>query len=324
MARPTFPFTAIFRVIALLLLTLSVCFVILSQSTTKPAKPPLESKLFNVTRLLSDLQKLSADDMEGRGTGTPGIIKAQEFILSGFKEAGLTANGGSFLQEFPVKLSGKSGNPKGVNIIGYLKGKNDPEKYIIITAHYDHLGVKNGQIFNGADDNASGTAALFAIASYFKEHRPANSLIFVAFDAEEIGLQGSRHFVSALPVAKESVLLNVNLDMISHNDRNELYVSGAFHYPWLKPHLDSVKAKARVKLLTGHDTPELKSDDWTNQSDHFPFHLEKIPFIYFGVEDHKDYHKATDEFQNINQDFYIRAVETIIETVAILDKNWTR
>ena len=145
------------------------------------------------------------------------------------------------------------------------------------------MGIRVGKIYDGADDNASGTSALFALASYFKKNRPDHSMIFVAFDAEEMGLQGARHFVGNLPVPKESILLNVNMDMLSRSDKGELYASGSFHYPQLRPSLERAQKKSKVKLLLGHDDPKLGRDDWTNQSDHEAFHTAKIPFVYFGV-----------------------------------------
>jgi hypothetical protein len=96
---------------------------------------------------------------------------------------------------------------------------------------------------------------------------------------------------------------------------------GTYHYPTLKSPLETIAKDAKVKLLLGHDRPEMGSNDWTSQSDHFAFHQAKIPFIYFGVEDHKDYHKPTDDFVNINQEFYVRAVETILEALKTFDKN---
>jgi Zn-dependent M28 family amino/carboxypeptidase len=117
------------------------------------------------------------------------------------------------------------------------------------------------------------------------------------------------------------VALNVNLDMISRSERGELHAAGAHHTPALRPHLERVAAAARVKLLLGHDRPELGSGDWTGQSDHFAFHREKIPFVYFGVEDHKDYHQPTDDFEAINPDFYVAATEAILEALAALDAN---
>jgi Zn-dependent M28 family amino/carboxypeptidase len=259
--------------------------------------------------------------MKGRVSGSPEILKAREYVVKRFKEVGLKPFADSYLQEFEFKNRRTSETVKGANVSGVVRGKKNPEKYIVVTAHYDHVGVEKGEIYNGADDNASGTAALFAIAEYFQKNRPANSLIFVAFDAEEQGLQGSRHFVANLSVKKESVLLNVNMDMVSRGDRGELYAAGAFHYPFLKPHLEAAQKNAPVKLLLGHDDPKTGSNDWTSQSDHAAFHSEKIPFVYFGVEDHADYHKPTDDFDKIPQKFYVGAVETILEAVKNLDKS---
>jgi Zn-dependent M28 family amino/carboxypeptidase len=278
------------------------------------------SRVIDAKQLLRDDETLSADDMQGRGIGTPGGAKAREYIVARFKEAGLKPLNNSYLQPFDF-ANRNNEKMNGTNVIGYVTGKNNPEKYIVITAHYDHLGIVKDEIYNGADDDASGTAALFALANYFKEKRPSHSIIFVAFDGEESGLRGSGKFLAEPPVKKESIVLNINMDMVAHNDKNELYASGTFHYPALKPQLETIAKSAKVKLLIGHDRPEQKSDDWTNQSDHFAFHQAKIPFIYFGVEDHKDYHKPTDDFVNINQEFYIRAVETILETVKTFDKD---
>ena len=273
-----------------------------------------ESKMFDAGQLLRDVHVLSADDMEGRSADRPAMQKARDYVEKRFRESGLQPT----KQELEIKQRGTV--LKGVNFVGQIKGRKDPDKYIIITAHYDHVGINGGEIYNGADDNASGTAALFAIASYFKKNPPDHSLIFVAFDAEEKGLDGARFFVSNLPVKKESILLNVNMDMISRNDKGELYAVGTYHYPQLKPALEAVQQKSKIKLLLGHDRPEQGQDDWTGQSDHAAFHREKLPFVYFGVEDHKDYHKPTDDFANIQPEFYVRAVETIIEAVRAFDK----
>lgn len=259
--------------------------------------------------------------MEGRSADRPVIGTVRAFIEKRFTESGIEAIGASYKQEFEIKQRGSSAPLKGINLIGQIKGGKKADKYIVVTAHYDHDGIRNGQIYNGTDDNASGTAALFAIASYFKKHKPDHSLIFVAFDAEERGLQGSRHFVANLPIPKASILLNVNMDMIARGDKGELYAAGSFLYPQFKPALDSVQKKAAIKLLLGHDDPKLGRDDWTNQSDQASFHREKIPFIYFGVEDHADYHKPTDDFEKVPQEFYIKAVETIVEAIKGLDKS---
>jgi hypothetical protein len=290
------------------------------RSERSTASQSVSSKYFDARVLLRDLEYLASDELEGRSAGLPSMSKAREFVEKRFKESGLQPLDGSFKQEFPIARRG-SDPLVGLNFVGRVKGKKPAGKNIIITAHYDHVGIQNGLIFNGADDNASGTAALFAIAKYFSAKRTDHNLIFVAFDAEERGLQGARHFVADLPVAKGSILLNVNIDMIGRSDNGELYAAGTYHYPQFKPILEALQKKAAVTLLLGHDTPGSGGrNDWTFQSDHGAFHREKIPFIYFGVEDHEDYHKPTDDFAKIQPEFYAKAVETIIDSIRRLDK----
>lgn len=279
-----------------------------------------KSQVINAEKLLKDIETLSADDMQGRGIGTEGGLKAREFVTKRFAETKIKPFNNSFVQ--PFDYTNRAGAKiSGANVVGYVEGKKFKDKYIVVTAHYDHVGVQKGEIYNGADDDASGTAALFALAKYFVKHKPLHTIIFAAFDGEESGLRGARAFVAAPPVAKEKIALNINMDMISRNDKNELYAAGTYHYPSLKPLLEKIAPKAKIKLLLGHDRPEQQRDDWTNQSDHGAFHAARIPFIYFGVEDHKDYHQPTDDFANINQEFYVRAVETILEAVKEFDKN---
>ena len=118
--------------------------------------------------------------------------------------------------------------------------------------------------------------------------------------------------------AGKKVVLNINMDMIAHNDSLQLYASGLFHYPQLKPQLEDIESP--ITLLFGHDDKSnKKQDDWTFSSDHRIFHKRNIPFIYFGVDDHKDYHRDTDTFENINQDFYVEAVKLIIQVIENYD-----
>lgn len=302
----------------------AVIFTIASTAMAQTAAKAPESKLFDAGKLIEDVRTLSADDMEGRSPERPSMAKARAYVKKRFAESGLKPIGTAFEQEFEIRGRGEAGTIKGVNFVGSITGKKKADKYIVITAHYDHLGVRNGEVFNGADDNASGTAALFAIASYFAKNQPDHSLIFVALDAEEKGLVGARHFVANPPVPKESLVLNVNMDMIGRNDKGELYASGSRIYPQLRPALEKAQKTAGVKLLLGHDDPSTGRDDWTNQSDQAAFHAAKIPFIYFGVEDHKDYHKSTDDFSGIQPEFYVKAVETIVEAVKKMDSGLSK
>jgi len=268
------------------------------------------------TQLLKDVEILSSDEYEGGKSGTKGSELARAYLVKRLKEIGVEAHPalGAYEQNFEIK--GRNSVTKGVNLISYVKGKSDD--VIVVSAHYDHIGVIKEEVYNGADDNASGVGALLSYAKYFKEHQPNNTIIFALFDAEEMGLQGAKAFVANPPVALDKIKLNINMDMISHNDKSELYVVGTFKYPQLKKYI--ITTNPNIKLLLGHDDPKLGHDDWTNQSDQGAFNAKNIPFLYFGVEDHKDYHKATDEFKNINQAFYTDAVGVIQEVIINIDK----
>lgn len=269
-------------------------------------------------QLLKDVETLAQDSFEGRQTGTKGSELARAYLTGRLKEIGLKTIPGmsSFEHKFEFKGRNATTPIEGKNLVGYIPGKSD--QVIVISAHYDHIGVKNNEVFNGADDNASGVAGLLQFAKYFSKNKPNNTLVFAIFDAEEMGLQGAKAFVANPPVPFEKIKLNINMDMISRSDKGELYAAGTFKYPELKPFLHTTNSK--IKLLLGHDDPKLGRDDWTNQSDQGAFNAKNIPFIYFGVEDHKDYHKATDEFQFITKDFFIEAANTIQEVIINIDK----
>lgn len=269
-------------------------------------------------QLLKDVETLASDAYEGRKTGTKGAEMARTYLTSRLKEIGLKPYPGksSYEQDFEVKGRNGAEAIKGKNLIAYIPGKSD--NVIVISAHYDHVGVIKNEIYNGADDNASGVAGLLQFAKYFTKNKPNNTLIFAIFDAEEMGLQGAKAFVANPPVALEKIKLNINMDMISHNDKGELYAVGTFKYPELKPFF--ITTNPNIKVLFGHDDPKLGREDWTNQSDQGAFNAKNIPFIYFGVEDHKDYHKATDEFQNINKTFFVDAANAIQEIIVNIDK----
>lgn len=276
---------------------------------------------YDVNRLIKDLEVLSADTMGGRKVGTEGGERARTMIVGRLKELGVSPFGSSdYLQPFQMTQSfGQVKTGNGTNILGVREGKKN--ETIVISAHYDHVGIINNTIYNGADDNASGVAALLSFAEYFQKNAPEHRLIFAFFDAEESGLRGSAHFVNTINLQNENIVLNVNMDMISRSDKRELYVCGTFYYPELKKPLDNIVLPGNISLLFGHDDPSTGNNDWTNQSDQRSFHKKGIPFLYFGVEDHPDYHKPTDDFEKINIEFYKQSVETILRAIILLDKN---
>ena len=286
-----------------------------AQSTTVAARTTIDT-----TRLMADLRALSADSMEGRRTGTAGGERARRYLDRAFRSTGLAPVGSGFRHRFGDDADASAG---GVNFIGRIAGR-DTSRVIVLSAHYDHLGIRNGQTYNGADDNASGTAALLEIARHYARVRPAHTILFVAFDAEEQGLRGARAFVAEPPVRRDAIAIDINLDMVSRNGRGELWVAGTRHYPFLRPFVEKLAATAPVTLRIGHDSPGTGSDDWTDASDHGPFHEAKIPFLYFGVEDHPDYHRPTDDADRIEPRFYGHAVETILAALDGIDRDLDR
>jgi Zn-dependent M28 family amino/carboxypeptidase len=253
--------------------------------------------------------------MEGRRTGTEGNRKAREYLIYRYNEAGAEVFMGSYTHDFEF-TNRQDNEMTGVNVIGKVPGRSD--SVIVISAHYDHIGIRDSLIYNGADDDASGTAALLTYISYFSEHTPDHTLIFAAFDAEEMGLRGARAFTQRTDFM-ERVKFNINLDMIAQNTENEIYAVGTYHYPQLKPMLKQIDT-GEINLLFGHDEPNSELDDWTYASDHAPFHQMGIPFIYFGVEDHEHYHRHTDEFETIPQEFYKQSVQLILHAINKFDQ----
>lgn len=277
-----------------------------------------QSTLFNEKELLKHVESLSSAAFEGRRTGTEGASKARKYIINQFHSLQVKPLGNSFDQ--PFSFIKKKQKYNGINILGLVSGTKFPKKYIVISAHYDHEGVKNGQIYHGADDNASGISALFAFAEYFRNNPPEHSVILAAFDGEELGLEGSKYFVKKTVIPSEDFLINLNMDMISRSDKNELYVSGTSENKKLAYLIANFKHSYQIKLLTGHDGYD-GLDNWIYASDHANFHKKGIPFLYFGVEDHKDYHEPSDTYENIHPKFYTEAVKTIIEVFKIVDES---
>lgn len=267
-------------------------------------------------RALEDVRILSADDMEGRLVGSPGGEKARAYILGRMREIGLVP----VEQAFVIKR--KDGTEaRGVNLIARIEGATPGGKVMVITAHYDHLGVHDGQIYNGADDNASGVAGLLAVAEAFKAASPKHTVLLVALDAEEGGLRGARAFLETPPIPAASIALNINFDMLAKNAKGELYAAGGSPNPWVRARLESLVPTAPVSLKLGHDTgPDDSFDNWTYQSDHGVFARAGIPWVYFGVEDHPEYHKPTDDFATVPQAFFVKAINTVVAAARLFDE----
>lgn len=290
------------------------------------AAQTITSSTVDADVLMQDVRTLAGPEFEGRRTGTEGNKRAQAYVLRRFREIGLEPVAGTHEQKFSFtpRARGSAGSAdnasglQGTNIFGRITGTRAPDQFVVVSAHFDHLGRRDGSLYPGADDNASGVAAILAIAAWFARHPPERSLIVVAFDAEELGLQGARYFVKNPPIDLKQVVMNVNLDMVGRGDANTLWVAGTHYYPLLKPPVVDASRGRQLKVEFGHDRPKAESngqDDWTNSSDHGPFHAAGIPFLYFGVEDHPDYHKPTDTADKIPKAFFAEAVTVAIDVV---------
>ena len=279
------------------------------------------SGIVDRAQLMRDVTALSAPSFEGRAAGSPGGVQARQWVLMRFMETGLMPAGtAGYLQTFRA-MRGRVAI-EAANVVGRTALPRQPAKTIVVTAHYDHLGIRNGAVYPGADDNASGVATLLAAARYFVAHPPHHPMLFAATDAEEIGLRGARALIDAKIAAPAEVALNVNLDMVSKNSAGEIYAAGTSYSPWLTPILRDVQTRTPVKILFGHDRParnKSEPEDWTQQSDHGPFHSAGVPFVYFGVDDHPDYHKSTDTADRIDLRFFGDAADMIVDALRTLD-----
>jgi len=282
-----------------------------------------ETVTFDRDTATATIKILSADEMAGRRTGTEGSAKAQAYLLGRIAELNVDMVGPTHEHKFKFTTESQDGTKSdfiGNNLLFRIEGTGDTDKTIVVSAHYDHLGARDGEIFNGADDNASGVAGVLAVAEHFKAQPPKNDVIFALFDAEEMGLQGAVAFVRNIERIDPKIAFNINFDMLSRSDKNELYVAGAFHRPELNAVIDEIAEKAPVKLLKGHDDPELGINDWTFSSDHGPFHRADVPFLYFGVEDHPHYHRPSDEFETVPVEFFLRSLETVVMAASMVDE----
>lgn len=277
-----------------------------------------ETPTVDTAQLMIDLRIISHDSLAGRLPGSAGSKIAQKYIIDRMQSLKIAAFEPSYLQEFRIKK-----DITAANIIGFIKGSKNPEKYIVLSAHYDHLGIINGKIYNGADDDGSGVCALLAMMDYFSKNKPATSLVFCFFDAEEKGLLGSNYFVSHAPMMLANIKLNINMDMIARNDKHdEIIAVGTAYNPELRTKLQPLLSMTNIALIFGFDQPGSKDgiEDWTQSSDHGSFHNKGIPFIYFGVVDHEDYHGPGDDFEKIDPVFYGAAVNLITKAIILLDQ----
>ncbi len=271
--------------------------------------------------LLQDLMILASPEMEGRATATPGSDKARQYLVQRLQQLGAQACQQAYLQSFEFSLAGRS--ITGQNIIACLpaaEGQDQAGPALLLSAHYDHLGLRLGKIHPGADDNASGVAAILALAQEIATRPLSHAVIIAFFDAEELGLRGSWAYVNQAGFNPGKLAFMLNLDMVGRGDKGELYASGSYHFPPFAELVQQVAAQATVPVVRiGHDRPEQAEHDWTKQSDHYPFFSKGVPYLYFGVEDHADYHGPGDTADKIPADFYYATVQFLQRLIYRID-----
>lgn len=266
--------------------------------------------LMGTEELYQTLDYLANELAEGRATGSAGKLSAEQFIRERFRSYGLKPFNWNYTQSFPY-------NDTTIvrNVVGVVPANSMSDEYIIVGAHYDHLGRLGGQIYSGADDNASGVTALLAIARVFAKMRsddagPAKNIIFVAYDGKELDLIGSEYFVKHLPFPAEKVVCAVNIDMLGttlapiHRNRPDyLIVLGEETLP---AGMQGIIRRCNANSRFGMDIDYTfyGSANFTDMvyrtGDQYSFRQKKIPSLLFTSAFHDHTYKPTDKIDIID------------------------
>jgi len=279
---------------------------------------------FDPLTLRAHVETLSAPEFQGRGVGTEGIVLAEQYISSAFAEAGLEpgAADGSFVQQW-AELGGPDGAPvRLANVIGIIPGTNPDlaSQSVVISAHYDHLGhgwpdVRSGQegkLHPGADDNASGVAVLIELArDLARSHRPARTMVFVAFSGEEWGLKGSQHYVKTMQRwPARDVFAMVNMDTVGRLDGKPITVFGS------GTATEWVHIARGIGFVTGIKSTCIADDP--GGSDQVSFHAQGIPAVQIFGSAHGDYHRPSDTLDKIDANGLVRVASFMKEMTLYL------
>lgn len=309
-----------------------LCIILCACSTNKRLKSKINHTETTTSNkyLIKTFKDLSSNSFEGRKIGSQGNIKAQVYI----KSALLNLHVKPFKQKYLHSFSKQKlfTNITGTNVIGLVEGTTFKDKYIVLSAHYDHLGIKGHVIYNGADDNASGTAALLALAKKIKINPLKHSVIFLFTDGEESGLYGSKEFINNEKKLLAHLRININLDMIAGAQQTK-----TLHY--IEKRLKNiVSEQAYKKFKNSNKAINIKIKrgfhqlgktglasgsriNYVSASDHGSFNRAKIPFVYYGVGTHINYHTKNDDFDHANIKFFLSAFNFIENKIFFLDRN---
>jgi hypothetical protein len=305
------------------LFILALALVTISSTTAQNAKKVADVATFKNSITPAELSKhlyiVADDNMEGRNTGEPGQKRAGDYLINEYKKNGISFPKGAsdFYQKVPSDFMKRGFAPKlndSENIWAFIEGSEKPQEILVISAHYDHVGIKNGEVFNGADDDGSGTVALLEIAQAFNEAKkqgfgPKRSILFLHVTGEEHGLHGSRFYSENPLFPLENTIADINIDMIGRRDtlhpktNNYVYVIGSDR---LSSELHTINEEVNAKytqLELDYKYNDRKDPERIYfRSDHYNFAKKGIPAIFFFNGIHADYHQSTDTPDKIEYD----------------------
>jgi hypothetical protein len=319
------------------LLSLS-CFVAVSCSTTKSghkdyAKADVAKYMNTITEaeLKTHLFIVASDEMEGRNTGEPGQKKAGKYLISQYTKNGISFPKGAadFYQKVPSEFMSRAFSPKlndSENIWAYIEGSEKPDEVLVISAHYDHVGMKNGEVYNGADDDGSGTVALLEIAQAFMQAKkdgygPKRSILFLHVTGEEHGLHGSRYYSEHPLFPIENTIADLNIDMIGRRDDahksngNYVYVIGSDRLSTDLHNINEEANKKYTKLALDYTFNDRNDpNQFYFRSDHYNFAKKGIPIIFYFNGVHEDYHMEGDEPEKIEYNLLAKRAQLAFVT----------
>lgn len=306
-----------------ILFILALALVTISSTTAQNATKVADVATFKNSITPAELSKhlyiVADDNMEGRNTGEPGQKRAGDYLINEYKKNGISFPKGAsdFYQKVPSDFMKRGFAPKlndSENIWAFIEGSEKPQEILVISAHYDHVGIKNGEVFNGADDDGSGTVALLEIAEAFNEAKkqgfgPKRSILFLHVTGEEHGLHGSRFYSENPLFPLENTIADINIDMIGRRDtlhpktNNYVYVIGSDR---LSSELHTINEEVNAKytqLELDYKYNDRKDPERIYfRSDHYNFAKKGIPAIFFFNGIHADYHQSTDTPDKIEYD----------------------
>jgi len=280
--------------------------------------------------LKTHLYKFAADDMEGRMTGTSGQKKAATYLASFYKDQNISGpNGGDqYYQEIPAEYFKRMTEPAGSeNVVAFIKGSEKPDEIIVLSSHYDHVGTDDdGNVYNGADDDGSGTVSMLEMAEAFQQavkdgNGPKRSILFLHVTGEEIGLYGSKYYTENPIFPLENTVCNLNTDMIGRIDPdkkdspNYVYLIGSDKLSQELHDLSEDINKEYINLELDYKyNDENDPNRFYYRSDHYNFAKNNIPIIFYFNGTHEDYHKPTDTPDKIEYELMAKRAQLIFQT----------